>query len=289
MWRVLILVTGATGTVGREVVSSLLKRGIAVRVGSRDPDKAATFAREQTWNVEVAQFDYGDEASMREALRDVDGVFLVTTTTVHAPEAVLGPFLQVAKEAEVEHIVRLSGMRTLEEPSRLHREAEKLIEASIIPYTHLRPNFFMQNFNTFYAKSIKKGGFYLPAGNGKVSFIDTRDVGEVAAVAFTETGHEGKTYTLTGGEALTHGEVANVLSDVLGYKVTYVSLSDEQTYESMRKLGRPDAAIAGIIDLYKPAKDGSAGKIGSETETLLGHAPTSFRQYAEDYKDVWTH
>ncbi len=284
-----VLVTGATGTVGREVVSALLKREVDVTVASRDVAKARAFAEKQGWNAPVARFDYADEAGMRAALGGVDGIFLVTPTTMHEPETVLGPFLEAAKEQGVGHVVRLSGMRTLQEPSNIHRAAEELVEASGIPYTHLRPNFFMQNFNTFYAESIKNGGIYLPAENGEVSFVDTRDIGAVAATVLTEAGHKNKTYTLTGGAALAHGEVAEVLSNVLGYGVRYVPLTDEQTFESMRKLGRPDAATRGVIDLYRPAQDGSAGGVSEDVKTVLGRDPTPFQKYAEDYAHVWTH
>ncbi len=283
-----ILVTGAAGTVGREVVGALLKRDVEVRIASRGTERARAFAAEQNWDVDVTRLDYGDETSVRGALEGVTGAFLVTPTMMHHPETVLGPFLETAKEMGVEHIVRLSGMRTLTEPSKIHRKAERLIEVSGLPHTHLRPNFFMQNFSTFYAESIKQGGLYLPAGDGRVSFIDTRDIGEAAATVFTEDGHKNRVYTLTGGEALTHGEVADVLSDVLSHAVRYVPLTDEQTFESMRKLGRSEAAIAGVIDLYRPAQDGSAGGVSEDTKLLLGRSAIPFRRYAEDYTHVWS-
>src|SRR5919199_1847951 len=212
-----ILVTGATGTVGREVVKQLLsakgerkEEDIIVKAAARSADDS-TF---RNLEVQAIELDFNNRSTLSAALRGVDKLFLLTPFQSNMVD-LTSNLVNEAKNAEVKYIVKQSVLGADAEqaitPSRLHRQAEKVIEESGIPFTFLRPNFFMQNFVTFYSNFIKtQGAFYAPAGDAKVSFVDVRDIASVAVHALIDDGqqqqqqHKGKAYTITGGEALSY-------------------------------------------------------------------------------------
>src|SRR2546427_10653166 len=171
-------------------------------------------------------------------------------------------------------------------PIRLHRQAEKIIEESKIPFTFLRPNFFMQNFANFYSHSIKtQGAFYVPAGDARVSFVDVRDIAAIAVHALTSNNgkHEGKAYNITGGEALSNGQAAEILSKQLGKKVNYINVSDEDARNGMKDMGMDEWTINSIMELFEFARAGYWLAISPVTEQITGNKPTSFSQFVTDY------
>jgi uncharacterized protein YbjT (DUF2867 family) len=189
-----ILVLGATGTVGSEVVRQLL--------GTADVNiKAATRSVEKIKNLEVDKIkavplDYNKPESLKEALKNVDKLFLLTPDVPNAHEFASN-LVNEAKKVEVIHIVKQSivgaDLEADVSTMRLHRQAEKIIEQSGIPFTFLRPNEFMQNFINFHSRSIKSNNaFYLPMENAKVSVVDVRDIAAVAVKSLTENGNNKK-------------------------------------------------------------------------------------------------
>jgi len=233
-----ILVTGATGTVGSEVVKQLLS---AKGQRERHEDiivKAVIRERAlRNLGVQVVQLDYNKPCTLSAALRDVDKLFLLTPFQSNMVD-LTSNLVNEAKNAGVKYIVKQSVLGADAEPGitirRFHRQAEKIIEESGIPFTFLRPNFFMQNFVKFYSHFIKtQGAFYVPAGDAKASFVDVRDIAAVAVQALSgsskngESKHIRKAYNITGGEALSYGQVAETLSNEIGKKVNYVNVSDE--------------------------------------------------------------
>jgi len=188
-----ILVTGAAGNLGRAVVAALNSKGIDVRAATRSPGKLALDA-----GIETVAFDYTHPAAHAAALQEVDGLFLIAPPLDSEAPAKLNPFIDLAKERGVRHIVMASalGVDAVEQaPLRL---AERHLMASGVPYTLLRPNFFMENFSTgFLAPMLKQGGIFLAAADGKTSFISVKDIAEVAAIAFVK-GLGSKEYNLTG-------------------------------------------------------------------------------------------
>jgi uncharacterized protein YbjT (DUF2867 family) len=153
-------------------------------------------------------------------------------------------FVIEAKKIGVQYIVKLSVMGADEEPGlvigRLHRQAEKIIEESGIPYTFLRPNGFMQNFLNYYGQSIKTlGAFYNPAGDGKLGLVDVRDIAAVAVEVLLTKGngskqqHENKSYDITGPEALSYSQVAEILSKETGKKISYIDIPEEDARKGM--------------------------------------------------------
>lgn len=282
-----ILVTGATGTVGSEVVTQLSSKGeIIIRAAARSTSDN-TFKNLN--RVQVVQLDYNIPESLAVAFKNVDKLFLLTPFQSNMVD-LASNLVREAKNARVKYIVKQSAMGADAEPGitggRLHRQAEKIIEESEIPFTFLRPNGFMQNFVNFYSHFIKtQGAFYVPAGDAKVSFVDVRDIAAVAVQALTSNDgkHEGKAYNITGGEALSYGQAAEILSKQLGKKVNYVNVSDEDARKGMKEMGMDEWTINSMIELFEIFRAGYASAISPVIEQITGNKPISFSQFASDY------
>jgi len=172
-----------------------------------------------------------------------------------------------------------------------HHKIEKLIVESGLPFTFLRPSFFMQNLSTTHRDEIRmRSEIFVPAGNGRTSFVDVRDIGAVAALALTDsTGeHLHKGYELTGSEALTYGEVAGIMTTVLGRRITYRDPSIPRfIWQKWQKENTPLGFTLIMVALYTVSKLGKAAGLTNETERLLDRPPITFRQFASDYRAVW--
>jgi uncharacterized protein YbjT (DUF2867 family) len=239
--------------------------------------------------VQVVQLDYNIPESLAVAFKNVDKLFLLTPFQSNMVD-LTSNLVREAKNAGVKYIVKLSVMAADAEPgitgSRLHRQAEKVIEESEIPFTFLRPNGFMQNFVNFYSHFIKtQGAFYVPAGDAKVSFVDVRDIAAVAVQVLTSNDgkHEGEAYNITGGEALSYGQAAEILSKQLGKKVNYVNVSDEDARKGMKDMGMDEWFINSMIELFEIFRAGYASAISPVIEQITGNKPISFSQFASDY------
>src|SRR6476646_9832861 len=239
-----ILVTGATGTVGSEVVKQLtspssLFSGIRVRAAVHSKDKADRL-RDENKTIEIADLDYNKPESGVDALNGVDKLFLVTPRAPNMNE-LTSSLIKEAKKIDLKHVVKLSVLDADAEPGimigRWHKQEEKNIEESGIPYAFLRSGAFMQNFVNFFGQTIKEqNAIYLPAGEGKVSFVDVRDIAS-AAVALLTRKHspsEKKVYDITGQEALSYGQAADILSKELGRKISYIDLPEESAKKGMK-------------------------------------------------------
>jgi uncharacterized protein YbjT (DUF2867 family) len=194
--------------------------------------------------------------------------------------------LDLAKKAGIKHIVKLSAFGAASEEVSLHRLAEKRIEASGIPYTHLRPTWFNQNFSTAQVGGIRGGVLALPAGDGTAGFIDVRDIAAVAATVLTAPGHKNKAYTLTGSESLNHTQVAGYLSKALDREVKYIPLTDEAFRAAVAPF-LPAFYIDILSDLYYRFKQNRESLITPTVAEVLGRPPIRFEQFALDYANVW--
>jgi len=279
-----ILVLGATGNVGSQVVKELVEAGANVRAGVRSPQKAAALESDK---VSLAEFDTNKPDTFDTAFADVDKVFLITPLIPNLVE-VQTNLVAAAKKAGVKHIVKLSGMGAEVEPgvtmTRWHRAVEKAIEASGMSFTFVRPNGFMQNYSNFSGQTIKAGNaFYLPMGNGKVSHIDVRDIAAVAAVALTQDGHTGKAYEVTGPAAISNAEIAEIISTVVGRKINSVDVPEDAARQEMQKLGMPDSLVEANLELYGVYKAGYAAEVTPTVEQVTGKKTISFEQFAQDF------
>jgi uncharacterized protein YbjT (DUF2867 family) len=211
----MILITGASGNVGREVLKQIAATGARVRAAFQSAGKASSVPS----GVEVVTMDYKDPKTFA-VLEDVDRVFLVGPPTENLP-ALERSAVNAIKDSGVRHIVKLSAMGGREAIfPRQHAESEDYIKSSGVAYTFLRPNGFMQNFVIYSSPTINtQNAFYGVQGDGKVSHVDIRDIAAVAVKALTEDGHEGKAYTLTGREALSNTRCAEILSEEIGREI----------------------------------------------------------------------
>ncbi len=279
-----ILVTGATGNVGSEVINQLQNTGHKIKAGVRDLQKAKNFGWQ---DVELVQFDYTNPESIEKAMSGVTKMFLVSPPVHAGNDELLFRAIDTAKNNGVKHIVDLSAMNAEKSENTLRNIELRLINSGVT-YTILRPNWFMQNFATMLHESImQQNGVYLPAGEAKTSFIDIRDIAAIAGKALTEPGHENKEYTLTGADSLTHHEVVDIIGKVSGKSLSYTALEENTAREMMLGAGWPESSVEGMLALYSDVRDGKTEQVSSEIESILGRKPITFKRFAEDYSDKW--
>jgi uncharacterized protein YbjT (DUF2867 family) len=275
----MILVTGATGKVGQELVKELEKRGAAFKVGAREPGSVK--------GMTAVLFDFDRPETFGPALAGVDDLFLLTSGGTGREAAVV----DAAKKAGVKRIVKLSVWGAEGEGfifGREHRKIEKHIEVSGLRWTFLRPNGFMQNFVTSHAPTIKgQGAFYLCYGNFDYSIIDARDIGAVAAKVLAEEGHDGKTYTLSGPESLTNSQMAEKLSKATSKPVHHVDMPPAEYKAMLVGFGMPPPFVDAFIDLQRFYSSGGAEAVTPDVEKLLGRKPGTFDEFARDHASVW--
>ncbi len=280
-----ILVTGATGTVGGDVLRGLAGRAdVQVRAAVRDKEKSAALAAP---NVELVWFDYTKPESLRPVCRGVDAVFMVPP---FSPDVVAESleFLQAASESGVKHIVKLSVAHSLSglTVGKWHAAIDEALKQSGMAWTILLPGGFMQNFVEGSAPR-PDGNLYLPVGNAKAAFIDTRDIAAVAVKALTEPGHEGKEYTLTGPADLSYTEMAAIMTEASGRQIRYIDVPPEAARQGMLAAHMPEWMIDVILELNAWAKDSKGGEITTTVQDVLGRPAHTFREFARDYADRW--
>lgn len=280
-----ILVTGATGNVGAEVVKALQHLGqpavAAVRNKAEMPELVGP-------DVDVVPFDFGDSASYPGALDGVQKLFLMRPPQLADVRRYIYPVIDYARQAGVEQIVFMSLLGVERNPVVPHYRVEKYIQASGLPYTFLRPSFFMQNLNTVHRLEIQtKNQIFVPVGKAKTSFIDVRDIGAVAARALIEKGHQYQAYDLTGSQALNYYEVADIFSELLGKKVTYANPSLFRFIRESRARDFSLSFILVMVGLYTATRLGLANRVTRDVEKLLGVPPITLREYVQDYAAAW--
>lgn len=279
-----ILVTGATGNVGSHVVRQLSSLSVEVRAAVQSKQRAEEIKNN---SAELVEMNFNRSETIGAAFKDVQKVFLLTPFVPNMVEMSKNLIGQ-AKEANVGHIVKQSAFGSdLDDGitmNKLHRQVEKIIESSGINYTFLRPMSFMQNYLGL-SDSIKtRGVFYQSLGDSKTSFVDTRDIAAVAVEALTKSrAHENKAYNVTGPEAVSNYEIANILSEILGRKVTYVDISDEDARKAMKENGIQEWTINSLIELANFQKAGKASVISTDVEQVTGRKPITFSEFARDH------
>jgi len=280
----MILITGASGNVGREVLKQVTQTGVKVRAAYQSAGKAA----EAPAGVETAIVDYNQPETLRAALKGVERVFLVGPPTAQVT-ALERSAMDVIKQSSVRHVIKLSAMggRDAIFPG-LHAESEDYIRSTGVPYTFLRPNGFMQNMIIYNAGTIKaQNAFYGSEGEGRVSQIDIRDVAAVAVKALTEEGHTGKAYTLTGPEALAGSEIAKILSEAIGREIRFINLPPEQLRQALLATGMSEWSADALLDLQRYYREGKAATVTNDVEQVVGRKPVRFAQFVHEYKSAF--
>ena len=280
-----ILITGSTGNTGLETLKFLALKNLPVIAALRNPEKDKNILPE---GVEYVQFDFENPATYKTAIRGVNKVYLVRPPAISNVKKDIKPFIQFLKEAEIKHIVFLSLIGAEHNHFVPHYKIEQYILESGIPYTFIRPSFFMQNLSTTHRQDIKENSeIFIPAGKGKTSFIDVRDIAQVSALTLSEEGHENKAYELTGSEALDYYQVADIFTKVLNRKIIYSDPSIFKFFEKMKTRGYQTSFIAVMIGIYTIARFGKADTVNNEIKRLLNQDPISMEKFAEDFKSCW--
>jgi uncharacterized protein YbjT (DUF2867 family) len=275
----MILVTGATGTVGREVVAQLVAAGESVRAMTRDPGRASFDP-----GVSVVAGDFGDPGTLEKAALGADRVFALST----------GPELGVhdanlagaAKKAGVRHVVKLSVLGAGGEARSViadwHDAGEKAIRESGLAFTFVRPGMFMSNALNWARTAKSQGKVFSNYRDGKVPPVHPRDIAAVAVKALTSSGHEGKSYPLTGGEALSMHEQIAILSEIVGRPIEFVPISDEAARDGMLKAGMPPLLVEALVTMAGSVRSGRASEVLPTVEQVLGRKPLTWADWVRE-------
>lgn len=284
----MILVTGATGNNGLEILKRLATQNLSVRAMVRDRDRATAISALP--NVEIVEADFDRPETLLNALASIERAFLLTNSTERAETQQLA-FVDAAKQSGVKHIIKLSQYAaTADSPVRFlryHAVVEAAIQASGVDYTFLRPNLFMQGLLNFRSMIATQNAFYAAIGDAKVSIVDVRDIADVAVAALTQSGHEGKIYDLTGLEALTHTEMAERFSAALGRQIAFVDIPPEAMRDAVISFGMPEWQADGLLEDYAHYRRNEASLIASGVQDATGKAPRRFEDFAHDYATMF--
>lgn len=286
-----ILITTPTGNVGLATLRALATRPERVGLRLIGAVRRPTEARDQLSPLtdQLVPFDFADAATFGPALQGVNKVLLVRPPQLADVDHYFRPFIDAMQRAGVEQVVFLSLQGVENNPLTPHHKIEKLIVDAGLPYTLLRPSFFMQNLSTTHRREIaERDEIYIPAGNGRTSLMNVVDIGEVAAMDLATDGHLNKAYELTGNEALTYTEMAAILTEVLGRRITYKAPSLLAfVYRKWIVEKMPLNFVLVMAALYTVARLGKAAALTPVFRELTGHEPRSFRQFVEANRAVW--
>jgi uncharacterized protein YbjT (DUF2867 family) len=274
----MILITGASGSVGKAVLQEAIHKQSKVRAMYRAKEEAAKAPA----RCEPVLADYADKPSLRSALEGVTAVYVVCSPIPQLVE-LESNMLDACKESSVRHVVLNSalgaGDYTKSFPS-WHRKVEDQLKTAGLSYTILRPNGFLQNIVAFNAPSIRaQGAFYAAMGDAKVSYLDVADIAVVAAKALQGGAHTGKTYELNGPEGISNQELAKRISKVAGRTVNFVDIPESAQRESMLGLGMPHWQVTALLELQQYYKQGGGGKTDTLLKSLIERDPMTLDQY----------
>jgi uncharacterized protein YbjT (DUF2867 family) len=280
-----VLVTGATGTVSSALLGALKgKPGLRLRALVRDPAKAQPLQKD---GVEVVVGDLEEPDTLQEAFEGVDVLWLLTPASALEPSMGSNAIL-AAKQAKVKHIVRNSAIKAGHDApnrnGRLHALVEADLKASGIPWTILRPHYYMQNLLSSANTVASDGMLYMNLGEGRVGMIDGRDVGVFAAEVIEHLDrHAGKTYTPTGPERTAMAEVADTLGQLLGKPVQYVALPQDAAQQAMLGFGLPRWFVGNVVDYGRAYSAGWGDFVTDDFKDVTGREARSFKQFATDF------
>jgi uncharacterized protein YbjT (DUF2867 family) len=277
-----VLVTGATGNVGSRVVQELRGRGVPVRAFVRDADRASAVLGP---HVDLAVGDFAEPASIRAALDGVDVLFLACGNL--PPQVTYERnVIDAAARMGVRRLVKLSALGA-EAGSRVdfwdwHARIERHLQASGVPWVILRPRYYMSNLLGFVETVRSAGAVFAPAEGGKVPMVDPLDVAATAAVVLQDDGHEGRTYELTGPEAVTFDDVAAQLSDLTGGPVRFVPVPDAAAREALHQVGLPDWMAENVVTVFGMLREDPAMQVTGAVHALTGRRPRHLAEFLGD-------
>jgi uncharacterized protein YbjT (DUF2867 family) len=286
-----ILVTGAAGRVGTAAVFALLNRGAQVRAMLHRPDRHAMFA---PCDLECVTADLDDGPAVRAALSGVEAVLLISPLHPNLPVREIG-LIEACSEGTARRVVKISALGA--DPDwpvpapRWHGLVERHLRESALSWTVLQPNFFFQTLLEF-ADTVAAGTLAVPAGQVRISMVDTRDIGRAAAAVITQDGHNHRTYQITGPQAVSFNDVAQALTAATGHRITYLDLAPQQAHERMVAAGMPDWLIEQrdlVFASYRDAgRAGYPSLITTAIHDLTGRQPSSIVDFATEHASRFT-
>ena len=280
-----ILVIGALGNVGAEVVKQVLAKGGKVRAADLDAQK---LTERFDATVEAVRFDFTDPATYAETFQGVQKMFYMRPPHLTHIQRDMYPSMDAARQAGITRVVFLSLIGIEQAKYVPHYKVETYLRKLNLQTTFLRCSFFMQNLNTVHRREIReRNEIFVPVGNARTSFIDVRDIGAVAALALTESGHAGKNYDLTGSAALDYWEATQIMSAELKRQIVYRNPNPFHFLVETVRRGTPLMFALVQMGLYTSTRFGMAETVTNDVERLTRRNPISFRQYVSDYKDHW--
>jgi uncharacterized protein YbjT (DUF2867 family) len=291
-----LLITGATGIVGEHLVKilSIYDKEFYVSLRSTRYANPLTSSKFETFReqglINFIDMDYNNlESISHHKLEGIEKIFLLTPY-LNIVDVTNKIVTEAQKTKSIKHIVKLSDMGTNLSPPTYggmkHRQAEKIIEESGFQYTFLRPNYYMQNFlKLFFRPSVNGITFSLPLQNARASFVDVRDVAEVAATILHEKSnkHYSMIYDITGGQRLNCSDVADILQTILGEPINYVTITEQAAKTELIKAGLQSEWVDYILGFYRIIREGRMRRISKTVETILGRKPISFETFVRDH------
>jgi len=271
-----ILVTGATGTVGRHVVRQLVDRGEPVRAGTRNPDRY-----EGPRGAEAVHLDMTNTETWGAALGNADRAFVLSPSAPAAHEK-MAAFIHHAAESGVRRLVLMTAMGVEHGPDDDPlRRSELAAETNVAEAVVLRPNWFMQNFVTFWRGMIEADGVLrLPAGEGATSFVDAIDIARVATAALTDVSPSASAYTLTGPQAHTYTQAADILSEAWDRTIRYESIDDRTAIDLFRTAGLDQQYAEMLTGLFEAVRAGHTAPVSTAVEDVTGRSARTLRDFA---------
>ncbi|WP_338870336.1 SDR family oxidoreductase [Spirosoma sp. SC4-14] len=288
-----ILITGATGTLGAATITELMnhpaKPSFDVVAGLRNVSHLEALSNSRP--DDVIRLDFCDISSFEAALQGVDRLLFIRPSALSDVERFFKPFVAAAREAGVRQVTFLSMLGAEHNPIIPHHRIEKLIVESGIVFTFLRTGFFMQNLCTLHRDEIRlRNEIFVPAGDGKACFVDVRDVATIAARSLTNPGdlYTNRSFEITGSDVLTHLDMCQILSVVLGRRITYRNPSALRfIWHKWHNEHHPLYDILARTMLYTSIRFSRTAQTSQEAEYLLGRPPITFRQFVNDYRESW--
>jgi uncharacterized protein YbjT (DUF2867 family) len=272
------LVVGSSGTVGSELVKLLTRKG---------HDVLGATSRKASGPGQV-HLDLAKGEGLAAAFEGVDRAFLFSPPGYTNQDELLAPFVDAARARGLRKLVLMSAMGANADEAAPLRKAEVYLEKSGVPYNIVRPNWFMQNFNTIWLGSIRaQGKVLLPVGKAKGSFIDTRDIAASVSELLTRDDWNNRDFDLTGSRALDHDEATAILSQETGRTIGFQDISPEAMLKALLEANVPKSYAEFLVLILGFFKAGYSERTTPAVEEITGRKPGSFEQYAKDYRSAW--
>ncbi|MFZ1292144.1 MAG: NmrA family NAD(P)-binding protein [Melioribacteraceae bacterium] len=280
-----ILIIGASGSIGLEVAHRLIDKNLHVKIAVRDPEKAKKMNLK---NTEFVKFDYFDSDTFDSTFENVQKLLLVSPPSYFGIQDKVINAIESAIKNEVELIVNISAISIESELDKPMKAIEEHIKKSGVAHVFIHPNVYMQNFNDLFRDLIiSEEEIAIPADSAKVSFVDVRDVADVAVQTLLEDNLKNNTFNLTGKQALNLHVVSYLFSEALNKEIKYKNISEDVFEKLLQSANWPTGTITGTLQLCEHIKNGKIDFVTNDIQKILNKEPIKFQQFINDYIDIW--